>query len=144
MAGSCHLSDTSSADRYLAYSGSSEVRRSEIDSQVSCLRNGEASHDVDRGAATRIRAAIEATLSEQGSYPSYDEGLVMADVRFRTAIHELVREQPELAAEFDVLFPPMSLAPGVVVSLVVSHRRVQRAPRTLGCTWPECPGGFMA
>ena len=28
MAGSCHLSDTSSADRYLAYSGSSEVRRS--------------------------------------------------------------------------------------------------------------------
>ena len=61
---------------------------------------------MDRGAAIRIRAAIEATLREQGSYPSYDEGLVMADVRFRSAIHELVKDQSGLAAEFDGLFPP--------------------------------------
>jgi hypothetical protein len=61
---------------------------------------------VDRGAAIRIRAAIEATLREQGSYPSYDEGLVEADVRFRSAIHELVKGEGGLAAEFDVLFPP--------------------------------------
>ena len=66
---------------------------------------------MDRGAAIRIRAAIEATLSEQGSYPSYDEGLVMADVRFRTAIHELVKEESGLAAEFDVLFPPIESRP---------------------------------
>ena len=66
---------------------------------------------MDRGAATRIRAAIEATLSEQGSYPSYDEGLVMADVRFRTAIHELVKEDRGLVAEFDVLFPPIESRP---------------------------------
>jgi hypothetical protein len=61
---------------------------------------------VDRGAAIRIRAAIEATLREQGSYPSYAEGLVEADVRFRSAIHELVKEEAALASEFDVLFPP--------------------------------------
>jgi hypothetical protein len=61
---------------------------------------------MDRGAAIRIRAAIEATLREQGSYPSYDEGLVVADVRFRSAIHELVKEESGLVAEFDVLFPP--------------------------------------
>jgi len=54
----------------------------------------------------RIRAAIEATLREQGSYPSYAEGLIEADIRFRSAIHEVVREEPGLAAEFDVLFPP--------------------------------------
>ena len=66
---------------------------------------------MDRGAAVRIRAAIEATLSEQGSYPSYDEGLVMADVRFRTAIHELVKDERGLAAEFDVLFPPIESRP---------------------------------
>jgi hypothetical protein len=60
---------------------------------------------MDRGAAIRIRAAIEATLREQGSYPSYDEGLVMADARFRTAIHELVKDEGGLVAEFDVLFP---------------------------------------
>jgi hypothetical protein len=61
---------------------------------------------MDRGAAIRIRAAIEATLREQGSYPSYDEGLVIADVRFRSAIHELIKEERGLVGEFDVLFPP--------------------------------------
>jgi hypothetical protein len=61
---------------------------------------------VDRGAAIRIRAAIEATLREQGSYPSYDEGLIEADARFRSAIHELVKDEPGLVAEFDVIFPP--------------------------------------
>ena len=66
---------------------------------------------MDRAAAVRIRATIEATLREQGSYPSYDEGLVMADVRFRAAIHELVKEAPGLAAEFDLLFPPIESHP---------------------------------
>ena len=66
----------------------------------------EASHDVDRGAAIRIRAAIEATLREQGSYPSYAEGLIEADARFRSVIHEVFKEVRGLAAEFDVLFPP--------------------------------------
>jgi hypothetical protein len=60
---------------------------------------------MDRGAATRIRAAIEATLREQGSYPSYDEGLIEADTRFRSAIHELVKDETGLAAEFDTIFP---------------------------------------
>jgi len=66
---------------------------------------------VDRAAAGRIRATIEATLREQGSYPSYDEGLVMADARFRAAIHELVQDTPGLAAEFDLLFPPIEVSP---------------------------------
>jgi hypothetical protein len=66
---------------------------------------------MDRGAAIRIRAAIEATLREQGSYPSYTEGLVEADVRFRSAIHELVKEDAALAAEFDVLFPAAAPRP---------------------------------
>ena len=66
---------------------------------------------MDRGAAGRIRATIEATLREQGSYPSYDEGLVLADIRFRAAIHELVQDTPELAAEFDLLFPPIEARP---------------------------------
>ena len=66
---------------------------------------------MDRGAAVRIRAAIEATLREQGSYPSYDEGLVMADVRFRAAIHEFVKDAPGLVAEFDLLFPPIESRP---------------------------------
>ena len=35
----------------------------------------------------------------------------MADVRFRTAIHELVKEKRELAAEFDILFPPIEARP---------------------------------
>ncbi len=35
----------------------------------------------------------------------------MADVRFRAAIHELVREAPGLAAEFDLLFPPIESRP---------------------------------
>ena len=30
----------------------------------------------------------------------------MADVRFRSAIHELVKEESRLVTEFDVLFPP--------------------------------------
>jgi len=66
---------------------------------------------VDRAAAGRIRATIEATLREQGSYPSYDEGLVLADMRFRAAIHELVQDTPGLAAEFDLLFPPIEVRP---------------------------------
>jgi hypothetical protein len=60
---------------------------------------------VDRGAAIRIRAAIEATLREQGSYPSYDDGLIEADTRFRSAIHELVKDETGLATEFDAIFP---------------------------------------
>jgi hypothetical protein len=62
--------------------------------------------NMDRGAAIRIRAAIEATLREQGSYPSYDDGLIEADARFRSAIHELVKDESGLVAEFDTIFPP--------------------------------------
>jgi hypothetical protein len=62
--------------------------------------------NVDRGAAIRIRAAIEATLREEGSYPSYDKGLIEADTRFRSAIHELVKDEGALVAEFDTIFPP--------------------------------------
>jgi hypothetical protein len=61
---------------------------------------------MDRGTVIRLRAAIEATLREQGSYPSYNEGLVEADIRFRSAIHELVKGDSGLAAEFNALFPP--------------------------------------
>jgi len=35
----------------------------------------------------------------------------MADVRFRAAIHELVQDAPGLAAEFDLLFPPIEARP---------------------------------
>ena len=61
--------------------------------------------DVDRGAAIRVRAAIEATLREQGSYPSYAPALAEADERFRAAIRELVEGDGSLAAEFEALFP---------------------------------------
>ena len=47
---------------------------------------------MDRGAAIRVRAAIEATLREQGSYPANAEGLAEAAGRFRSAIHELVKD----------------------------------------------------
>jgi hypothetical protein len=60
---------------------------------------------VDRGAAIRVRAAIEATLREQGSYPSYAAALAEADGRFRTAIRELVHDDGPLATEFEALFP---------------------------------------
>ena len=99
---------------------------------------------MDRGAATRIRAAIEATLSEQGSYPSYDEGLVMADVRFRTAIHELVKEEPGLAAEFDVLFPPIESSPQASGMPGGEPSEGAAAAKNARSTWPECPDGFMA
>ncbi|MFI5199517.1 MAG: hypothetical protein ACHQXL_04010 [Candidatus Limnocylindrales bacterium] len=60
---------------------------------------------MDRDVAIRVRAAIEATLREQGSYPTFAEGLVEADRRFRTAITELLGEDDPLSAEFRVLFP---------------------------------------
>lgn len=60
---------------------------------------------MDRGAAIRVRAAIEATLREQGSYPTNAEGLAEAAGRFRSAIHELVRDEHPLAVEFEALFP---------------------------------------
>ena len=60
---------------------------------------------MDRAAAIRVRAAIEATLREQGSYPSYAAALTDADGRYRTAIHELVEHDGALAAEFAALFP---------------------------------------
>ena len=66
---------------------------------------------MDRGAVIRLRAAIEATLREQGSYPSYAEGLVEADNRFRSAIHELVRGDGALATEFNALFPAAPSGP---------------------------------
>lgn len=61
--------------------------------------------DVDRAAAIRIRAAIEATLREQGSYPSHAGALAEADGRFRIAIGELLQDDRPLAAEFEALFP---------------------------------------
>lgn len=61
---------------------------------------------MDRDVAIRVRAAIEATLREQGSYPTFAEGLVDADTRFRTAIHELLADDDPLSAEFNALFPP--------------------------------------
>ena len=64
--------------------------------------------DVDRGAAIRVRAAIEATLREQGSYPSYAAALVEADGRFRAAIRELTQDDASLASEFEALFPIMT------------------------------------
>jgi hypothetical protein len=60
---------------------------------------------MDRDVAIRVRAAIEATLREQGSYPTFAEGLVEADRRFRTAITELLPDDDPLSAEFRVLFP---------------------------------------
>lgn len=60
---------------------------------------------MDRGTAIRVRAAIEATLREQGSYPSYAAGLAEADGRYETAIRELVQDDEPLAAEFEALFP---------------------------------------
>jgi hypothetical protein len=60
---------------------------------------------VDRGAAIRVRAAIEATLREQGSYPSYAAALSEADDRYQAAIRELVQDNGPLAAEFEALFP---------------------------------------
>jgi hypothetical protein len=66
---------------------------------------------VDRLAAIRVRAAIEATLREQGSYPTYAAGLTEAAGRFRAAIHELLEDDPSLAAEFDALFPATAPRP---------------------------------
>jgi hypothetical protein len=66
---------------------------------------------MDRGAVIRLRTAIEATLREQGSYPSYTEGLVEADHRFRSAIRELVQGDAALAIEFNALFPPAVSGP---------------------------------
>lgn len=66
---------------------------------------------MDRAAAIRVRAAIEATLREQGSYPSYAAALSEADERFRTAIHELVEQDAVLSAEFAALFPLGSARP---------------------------------
>jgi len=63
---------------------------------------------VDRGAAIRVRAAIEATLREQGSYPSYAAALAEADGRYRTAIRELVQGDGPLASEFEALFPAVA------------------------------------
>jgi hypothetical protein len=60
---------------------------------------------VDREAAIRVRAAIEATLREQGSYPSYAAALLEADERYRTAIRELVQDDASLASEWEALFP---------------------------------------
>jgi hypothetical protein len=60
---------------------------------------------VDRDVAIRVRAAIEATLREQGSYPTFAEGLVDADTRFRNAIRELLPDDDPLSAEFNALFP---------------------------------------
>jgi hypothetical protein len=67
---------------------------------------------MDRGTVIRLRAAIEATLREQGSYPSYNDGLVEADLRFRSAIHELIKAEAALAAEFSALFPMPHPGPG--------------------------------
>jgi hypothetical protein len=66
---------------------------------------------MDRGTVIRLRAAIEATLREHGSYPSDTEGLVEADSRFRSAIHELIKGDGPLATEFNVLFPPTASGP---------------------------------
>ncbi|MGH2513938.1 MAG: hypothetical protein ACRDGQ_14805 [Candidatus Limnocylindrales bacterium] len=60
---------------------------------------------MDRGAAIRVRAAIEATLREQGSYPTYAATLTEAEGRFRLAIRELVKGDEPLGAEFEALFP---------------------------------------
>ena len=60
---------------------------------------------MDRDVAIRVRAAIEATLREQGSYPTFAAGLIEAEGRFRTAIHELLADNQSLAAEFSALFP---------------------------------------
>lgn len=67
---------------------------------------------MDRGTVIRLRAAIEATLREQGSYPSDTEGLVEADGRFRSAIHELIKGDGPLSTEFNALFPPAPPGPG--------------------------------
>jgi len=61
--------------------------------------------NVDRAAAIRIRAAIEATLREQGSYPSHGGALAEADGRFRVAIGEVLQTDRALAVEFEALFP---------------------------------------
>jgi lysozyme family protein len=60
---------------------------------------------MDRDVAIRVRAAIEATLREQGSYPTFSEGLVEAETRFRNAIQELLTDDDPRAAEFRALFP---------------------------------------
>ena len=60
---------------------------------------------MDRDVAIRVRAAIEATLREQGSYPTFSEGLVEAETRFRNAIQELLDDDDPRSAEFRALFP---------------------------------------
>jgi hypothetical protein len=76
----------------------------------------EGQQNVDRGAAIRVRAAIEATLREQGSYPSHAAPLAEAEARFRTAIQELVADNSALATEFEALFraTPSRSTPGGV------------------------------
>ena len=41
---------------------------------------------MDRDVAIRVRAAIEATLREQGSYPTFSEGLIEAETRYRNCL----------------------------------------------------------
>ncbi len=66
---------------------------------------------MDRGAAIRVRAAIEATLREQGSYPTYAAALAEADGRYRAAIRELVQDDGPLGSEFEALFPAAPARP---------------------------------